>query len=166
VLITQNFVGSRMPSPTHWSKSECCVPFRRYHEHKQFAGIGIGIVGKLCLCGKFGTNLMRCKIPRGVRRGFRVVGWALRVLLVTLPRVKSDLRIACQCRYREKCQVLSRRERKNARFGWINKKKWSDFPQTNISFIDQVLRYDRVSENEKVELWWYSPYNLEDSMDI
>jgi hypothetical protein len=35
-----------------------------------------------------------------------------------------------------------------------------------VSFIDQMPRYGRVSENEKVELWWYSPYNLEDSMGI
>jgi hypothetical protein len=35
-----------------------------------------------------------------------------------------------------------------------------------VSFIDQVPRYGRVSENEKVELWQYSPYNLEDSMGL
>jgi hypothetical protein len=35
-----------------------------------------------------------------------------------------------------------------------------------VSFIDQVPRYGRVSENEKVELWRYSPYNLEGSMGI
>jgi hypothetical protein len=34
------------------------------------------------------------------------------------------------------------------------------------SFIDQVSRYGCVSENEKVELWRYSPYNLECSMGI
>jgi hypothetical protein len=33
-----------------------------------------------------------------------------------------------------------------------------------VSFIDQVPRYDRVSENEKVELWKYSWYNLEGSI--
>jgi hypothetical protein len=35
-----------------------------------------------------------------------------------------------------------------------------------VSFIDQVLRYGHVSEKEKVELWRYSPYNLEVSMGI
>jgi hypothetical protein len=38
--------------------------------------------------------------------------------------------------------------------------------QPNVSFIDQVSRYGRMSENEKVELSQYSPYNLEDSMGI
>jgi hypothetical protein len=32
--------------------------------------------------------------------------------------------------------------------------------------MNQVPRYGHVSENEKVELWRYSPYNLEDSMGI
>jgi hypothetical protein len=35
-----------------------------------------------------------------------------------------------------------------------------------VSFIDQMPRYGRVSENEKVEFWLYSPYNLKDSMGI
>jgi hypothetical protein len=35
-----------------------------------------------------------------------------------------------------------------------------------VSFIDQVPRSGRVSENEKVELWRYSPDNLEGSMGI
>jgi hypothetical protein len=35
-----------------------------------------------------------------------------------------------------------------------------------VSFINQVPRYGRVSENEKVEFWRYSPYNLEGSMGI
>jgi hypothetical protein len=61
-------------------------------------------------------------------------------------------------------QLSSRRQ--NARFGWINKHKQSDLSQTNVAFIDQVSRYSRVSENEKVELWRYSPYDLEDSMGI
>jgi hypothetical protein len=121
VLIAQNFVDSRMRSPAHWSKSERWVPFLRYHEHKQFSGIGIGIgiVGKLSLCGRFGTNIVGCKIGLGVVRGSRVVGRALRVFLVTWLYVKSDVRIACQCRYREICQISSRRQ--NIRFGWINK---------------------------------------------
>jgi hypothetical protein len=37
---------------------------------------------------------------------------------------------------------------------------------TNISVIDQVPRYGRVSENEKMELWQYPLYNLEDHMGI
>jgi hypothetical protein len=36
----------------------------------------------------------------------------------------------------------------------------------DVSFIDQVPRYGRVSENEKVELRRYSPYNFADSMGI
>jgi hypothetical protein len=119
VPIAQNFVDSWMPSPAHWSKSECWVRFLRYHEHKQFAGIGIGIVGKSCLCGRFGTNLVGCKIGLGVVGGSRVVRWAVRVCFVTLRYVKSDVRIACQCRYREICQLSSWRQ--NSRFGWINK---------------------------------------------
>jgi hypothetical protein len=35
-----------------------------------------------------------------------------------------------------------------------------------VSFIDQVPIYGRVSENEKVELWQYSPYNLDASIGI
>jgi hypothetical protein len=35
-----------------------------------------------------------------------------------------------------------------------------------VSFIDQIARYGRVSENDKVDLWRYSPYNLEGSMGI
>jgi hypothetical protein len=41
-----------------------------------------------------------------------------------------------------------------------------DLAQTDVSVIDQVPRYGRVSENEKVELWRYSPYNLEGSVGI
>jgi hypothetical protein len=44
------------------------------------------------------------------------------------------------------------------------KQEQSDLAQTDVSFIDQVPRYDRVSENEKLELWRYSPHNLEGSM--
>jgi hypothetical protein len=47
--------------------------------------------------------------------------WVLRVSLVTLLDVKSDVRIACRCRYREICQLSSRSQ--NARFGWINKQE-------------------------------------------
>jgi hypothetical protein len=35
-----------------------------------------------------------------------------------------------------------------------------------VSFINQMPRYRRVSENEEMELWRYSPYNLEYSMGI
>jgi hypothetical protein len=35
-----------------------------------------------------------------------------------------------------------------------------------VSLINQVPRYGHVSENEKVEFWRYSPYNLEGSMGI
>jgi hypothetical protein len=56
--------------------------------------------------------------------------------------------------------------RQNTRFEWIKKQEKSDLAQTDVSFIDRVLRYGRVSENEKVELWRYSPYNLEGSMGI
>jgi hypothetical protein len=62
-----------------------------------------------------------CKIGQGILRGFRVVGRALRVFLVTLPCVNSDVRMACQSRYGEICQVSSRMQ--NARFGWINKQE-------------------------------------------
>jgi hypothetical protein len=61
-------------------------------------------------------------------------------------------------------QLSSRRQ--NTRFDWINKQEESDLAQTDVSFIDQVPTYGHVSENEKVELWRYSPYNLEDSMGI
>jgi hypothetical protein len=61
-------------------------------------------------------------------------------------------------------QLSSRRQ--NARFDWINKQEESDLAQTDVSFIDQVPRYGRVSENKKVELWQYSPYNLEDTVGI
>jgi hypothetical protein len=61
-------------------------------------------------------------------------------------------------------QLSSRRQ--NARFDWINKQESSDLAQTDVSFINQVPRYGRVSENEKVELWRYSPYNIEGSMSI
>jgi hypothetical protein len=64
-----------------------------------------------------------CKIGLGVIRGSRVVRRAVRVCFVTLLYVKSDVRIACQSRYREICQVSSRRQRQNARFGWINKQE-------------------------------------------
>jgi hypothetical protein len=63
------------------------------------------------------------------------------------------------------CDQLSSR-RQNARFDWINKQEWSDLAQMKVSFMNQVPRYGRVSENEKVELWRYSPYNLEGSMSI
>jgi hypothetical protein len=56
--------------------------------------------------------------------------------------------------------------RQNARFDWINTQEKSDLAQTDVSFIDQVSRYGRVSENEKVELWQYPPYNLENSIGI
>jgi hypothetical protein len=119
VPIAQNFVDNWMPSPEHWSKSECCAPFLRYREHKKFAGIEIGIVGHSCLCGRFCTNLVGCKIRPGVIRGSRVVGRVLRVFLVTWPDANSDVRIACQYGYRQICQVSSGRQ--NSRFGWINK---------------------------------------------
>jgi hypothetical protein len=61
-------------------------------------------------------------------------------------------------------QLSSRRQ--SARFGWINKQEESDLAQTDVSFIDQVPRYGRVSENEKVESWRYSPSDLEGSMGI
>jgi hypothetical protein len=93
-----------------------------------------------------------------------VVGRALRVFLVTLPDVNSDVPITCQFRYRAICQVSSRKQ--TARFGWINKQEKSDLAQTDVAFIDYVPRYGRVSENEKVELWQDSPYNSEDPMDI
>jgi hypothetical protein len=121
VPIAENFVDSRMPSPAHRLKWGCCVPFLRYHDHKQFAGIGIGIVGKSCLCGRFSTNLVGYKIGRGVVRGSRVVRRVVRVCFATLLDVKSDVRIACQCRYREICQVSSWMQ--NIRFGWSNKQQ-------------------------------------------
>jgi hypothetical protein len=58
------------------------------------------------------------------------------------------------------------RERQNTRFGWINNREESDLAETDVSFIDQVPRYCHVSENEKLEFWQYSPYNLEGSMGI
>jgi hypothetical protein len=61
-------------------------------------------------------------------------------------------------------QLSSRRQ--NTRFGWINKQEESDLAEMKVSFIGQVPRYGRVSENEKVELWQYSPYNMEGSMGI
>jgi hypothetical protein len=61
-------------------------------------------------------------------------------------------------------QLSSRRQ--NVRFDWINKQEESDLAQMKVSFIDQMPRYGRVSENEKVELWRYSPYNLEGSRRI
>jgi hypothetical protein len=63
-------------------------------------------------------------------------------------------------------QRQRQRQRQNARFGWINKQEKSDLGQTDVSFIDQVPRYGRVPENEKVELWRYSAYNLEGSVSI
>jgi hypothetical protein len=59
------------------------------------------------------------KIGIGVERGSRVVRRAVRVCFVTLLYVKSDIGIAFRCRYREICQVSSRRQ--NIRFDWINK---------------------------------------------
>jgi hypothetical protein len=56
--------------------------------------------------------------------------------------------------------------RQNARFGWINNHGSSDLAQMKVSLIHQVPRYGHVSENEKVKLCRYSPYNLEDSMGI
>jgi hypothetical protein len=57
-----------------------------------------------------------------------VVEWGLRVFLVTLLDVKSELRIACASGYREIWQILSGMQ--NARFGWSNKQKESDLAQT------------------------------------
>jgi hypothetical protein len=59
------------------------------------------------------------------RRGkrSRVIGWALRMFVVKLPYLKSDVRITCQCRYRAICQGSSRRQRQNAKFDWINKQE-------------------------------------------
>jgi hypothetical protein len=101
-------------------------------------------------------------IGLGVIRRSRVVGPVLRVFLVTFLYVKSDVQIARQCRYLEICQASSRRQ--NARFDWINKHGYSDLAQMKVSFINQVPRCDRMSENEKVELFRYSQYNLEGSM--
>jgi hypothetical protein len=96
-------------------------PFWDVTTIKKLACIGNKIVGKSCLCGRFGTNLVACKILRGVVRGYPVVTRTRRLFPATLSRVQSKRRIPRQCHDREIRQLSSRRQ--NARFGCINKQE-------------------------------------------
>jgi hypothetical protein len=96
--IWKDFVDNRMFSSAHWSKLEYCALIRRYHEHKQSAGIRIGFFENSDLLEGICHGTLGSRIQWGVTRKFWVIFLALGLFPQTLLPVKLDHRIAPEFR--------------------------------------------------------------------